>query len=120
MQRQSLQKKTHGWNEINQIKHGLKKPDQLVMTIHGAVSAAILKHNMHGKNKNLDRWRTSVRETFEGMFSKFKKRARYRGHTNVQLQFFMDAIVQNVKHLVAIHSPPLFQGAQRLFRWNYA
>ena len=81
------------------------------MTIHGAVSAAILKHNMHGKNKDLDRWRSSVRAPFEGVFSKFKKRARYRGHANVQLQFFMDAIVHNVKRLVAIHSPPLFQGA---------
>ena len=81
------------------------------MAIRGAVWAAILKHNMHGKNKNLDRWRTSVRETFEGMFSKFKKRARYRGHANVQLQFFIGTIVHNVTRLVAIHYPPLFQGA---------
>ena len=87
------------------------KPAQIVMAIRGAVSAAILKHNMRGKNKDLDRWRSAVRAPFEGVFSKFKKRARYRGHANVQLQFFMDAIVHNVKRLVAIHSPPLFQGA---------
>ena len=87
------------------------KPAQIVMATRGAVSAAILKHNMRGKNKDLDRWRSAVRAPFEGVFSKFKKRARYRGHANVQLQFFMDAIVHNVKRLVTINSPPLFQSA---------
>ena len=81
------------------------------MAIRGAVSCAILKHNMIGKNKDLDRWSSSVRALFEGVFSKFEKRARYRGHANVQFQFFMDAIVHNVKRLVSINSPPLFQGA---------
>ena len=33
----------------------------------------------------------------------YKKRARYRGHANVQFQFFMDALVHNMKRLVAIH-----------------
>ena len=65
---------------------------------------------MHCKNKDFDRWRSSVRAPFEGVFSKFKKRARYRGHANVQIQFFMDAIVHNVTRLVDIHSQPLFQG----------
>lgn len=87
------------------------KPAQEAMAIRGAVSGAILKHNMIGKNKDLDRWRSSVRAPFEGVFSKFEKRARYRGHAKVQFQFFMDAIVHNVKRLVAINSPPLFQGA---------
>lgn len=87
------------------------KPAQLAMAIRGAVSGAILKHNMIRKNKDLDRWRSSVRAPFEGVFSKFEKRARYRGHAKVQFQFFMDAIVHNIKRLVSIHSPPLFQGA---------
>ena len=87
------------------------KTAQEAMAICGAVSGAILKHNMIGKNKDLDRWRSSVRAPFEGVFSKFEKRARYRGHAKVQFQFFMDAIVHNVKRLVAINSPPLFQGA---------
>jgi IS5 family transposase len=87
------------------------KPAQLEMASRGAVSGAILKSNMIGKNKDLDRWRSSVRAPFEGVFSKFKKRARYRGHAKVQFQFFMDAIVHNVKRLVIINAPPLFQGA---------
>jgi len=87
------------------------KPAQESMAIWGAVSGAILKQNMIGKNKDLDRWRSGVRAPFEGVFSKFEKRARYRGHSKVQLQFFMDAIVHNVKRLVTINAPPLFQGA---------
>ncbi len=87
------------------------KPAQVEMSIRGAVSGAIRKQNMIGKNKDLDRWRSSVRAPFEGVFSKCEKRARYRGHAKVQFQFFMDAIVHNVKRLVTINAPPLFQGA---------
>ena len=87
------------------------KPAQDAMKKRGARSAAILKHNMNDKNKDLDRWRSSVRAPFEGVFSKFEKRARYRGHAKVQFQFFMDAMIHNVKRLVTINSPPLFQCA---------
>ena len=90
--------------------YGLK-PAQTEMAKHGAKSAAILKNNMKLKNKDLDRWRTSARAPFEGVFSKFKKRARYRGLAKVQMQLFMDAIVHNVKRLVAINAPPLPIGA---------
>jgi IS5 family transposase len=44
------------------------KPAQIIMKARGAISAAILKHNMIGKNKDLDRWRSSVRAPFEGLF----------------------------------------------------
>ena len=37
------------------------KPAQIVMAIRGAVSGAILKHNMIGKHNDLDRWLSSVR-----------------------------------------------------------
>ena len=76
------------------------------MARRGVTCGAILRQNMKRKNNDLDRWRSSVRAPFEGVFSKFEKRARYRGHTKVQFQFFMDAIVHNVKRLVAIHAPP--------------
>ena len=82
-------------------------PAQIVMKTKGAISAAILKHTMKGKNKDLDRWRSSVRAPYEGLFSKFEKRARYRGLAKVQFQLFMDAMVWNVKRLVKINSPPI-------------
>tara|TARA_B100001964_G_C14068693_1_gene524872 strand:- start:150 stop:920 length:771 start_codon:yes stop_codon:yes gene_type:complete len=69
----------------------------------GCTSAAIMKHNMNGKNKDLDRWRSGIRAPFEGVFSKFEKRARYRGLAKVQMQLFMDAMVWNVKRLVKIN-----------------
>lgn len=84
---------------------------QDAMKDRGAVSAAILKNNMKSKNKDLDRWRSSIRAPFEGIFSKFEKRARYRGLAKVQLQLFLEAIVWNVKRLVQINSPPCIVGA---------
>ena len=84
---------------------------QAAMKKHGAASAAILRQNMKGKNKDLDRWRSGLRAPFESVFSKFEKRARYSGLAKVQFQFFMDAIVWNVKRLVQINPPPLFAGA---------
>ena len=84
---------------------------QDAMKKRGAQSAAILKHNMHKKNKDLDRWRSAVRAPFESIFSKFEHRARYRGLAKVQFQLFCEAIVHNVKRLVTINAPPLFCGA---------
>lgn len=50
---------------------------QTAMKKRGAASGAILKQNMKGKNKDLDRWRSGLRAPFEGVFSKLEKRARY-------------------------------------------
>ncbi len=80
---------------------------QIAMKHRGATSAAILRQNMKGKNKDLDRWRSAMRAPHEGVFSKFEKRARYRGLVKVQFQLFMDAIVWNVKRLVQINIPLL-------------
>jgi len=87
------------------------KKSQDALKKRGAVSATILKNNMIGKNKDLDRWRSSVRAPFENIFSKFERRARYRGLAKVQLQVFMEAIVHNVKRLVIINPPPILAGA---------
>ena len=84
---------------------------QMAMAKRGAKSAAILKQNMKAKNKDLDRWRTQMRAPFEGVFSKFEKRARYRGIAKVQFQLFMVALVWNVKRLIQINPHPLFAGA---------
>ena len=86
-------------------------PAQKAMQARGCHSGAILKNNMKAKNKDKDRWLTSVRAPFEGIFSKDETRARYRGLMKMQLQAFMEAIVFNVKRLLVINAPPLFAGA---------
>lgn len=87
------------------------KPAQETMAARGCHSGALLKNNMKEKNKDKDRWLTKVRSPFESVFSKWEHRARYRGIAKVQLQIFMEAIVFNLKRLIAIDSPPLFAGA---------
>ena len=87
------------------------KPALLEMKKRSCYSAAILKNNMATKNKDLDRWRSKVRAPFEGIFSKFEKRARYKGLVKIQFQAFMDALVWNTKRLVRINAPPLFSTA---------
>lgn len=87
------------------------KPARLTLKANGCASAAILKNNMRGKNKDLDRWRSRLRMPFENTFSKLSKKTRYRGLAKVQMQAVMEAIAFNVKRLLVIHSPPLFAGA---------
>jgi IS5 family transposase len=84
---------------------------QTAMKARGCHSGAILKNNMKGKNKDKDRWLTSVRAPFEGIFSKDETRTRYRGLVKMQMQAFMEAFAFNVKRLLVIESPPLFAGA---------
>ena len=84
------------------------KPSQDVLTARGCHSGAVLRNNMRGKNFDKDRWLTKLRAPFENVFSKWERRARYRGTTKIQMQAFLEAIVFNVKRLVVIGSPPLF------------
>lgn len=84
------------------------KKAQRIMKANKCHSAAILKNNMLGKNKDKDKWFTKLRAPFEGVFSRLKHRARYRGVTKVQLQVFLEAIVFNVKRLIVLDAPPLF------------
>ena len=83
------------------------KPAKTEMLKRGCYPAAILKNNMIGKNKDLDRWRSKMRSPYEGIFSKFEKRTRYKGLVKVQFQAIMDALVWNVKRLITINSPPI-------------
>lgn len=87
------------------------KKAQEKLKANGCHSGAILKNNMKAKNKDKDRWITKVRAPFEGTFSKMNRRAKYRGVAKVQMQVFLEAIVFNVKRLIAINAPPLFVGA---------
>jgi IS5 family transposase len=84
---------------------------QEAMAANGCHSGAVLRNNMKGKNRDKDRWLTGLRAPFESVFSKWERRARYRGLEKVQLQAFLEGLVFNIKRLVVIDSPPLFAGA---------
>ena len=73
----------------------------------GLHSGAVLKEGMKAKNRFKDRWLNSVRMPYEGTFSKFEKRARYRGWAKCQFQAFMQAMSHNLKRLLVIDAPPL-------------
>jgi IS5 family transposase len=76
---------------------------QLLLKCNNCHSGAIMKNNMHGKNKDKDKWLSKVRAPFESVFSKQERRARYRGKVKVQMQAFLEAIVFNVKRLLVIN-----------------
>ncbi len=65
-------------------------------------AGTIRKRNNKQKNRDLDRWRSSIRMPFEGVFSKQSKRAKYRGKTKVLMQCFFEAICHNLKKAVRI------------------
>ena len=73
----------------------------------GCADGTIRKKNRKLKNKDLDRWRSSVRMPFESTFSKISKLCRYRGQDNVEFQALMEATVQNLKRLIRIGAPNL-------------
>jgi transposase, IS5 family len=68
----------------------------------GCHAATIRKKNNKNKNRDLDRWRSSVRMPFEGVFSKTRKRAKFRGLEKVTMQCFFEAICHNLKKAVRI------------------
>jgi len=73
----------------------------------GCAPAAIKKNNHKEKNRDLDRWRTSVRMPFENTFSKMKKYCRYRTKPKVKIQAIMEALVHNFKRSIKIGAPKL-------------
>jgi len=68
---------------------------------------AVKKNNMHGKNKEFDRWISHIRSPYERVFSKHSKRVRYCGVAKNQFAVFMQAICFNLKRLVVLDPPNL-------------
>lgn len=66
--------------------------------------AIIRKNNNKLKNKDKDRWLSSVRMPFEGTFSKLRRRAKFRGLNKVNFQCMFEAICHNLKKAVLILS----------------
>lgn len=73
----------------------------------GCFDATIRKKNRKMKNRDLDRWRSSVRMPYENTFSKMKKQARYRGRQKVHFQALFEALVHNFKRLLIVQAAPL-------------
>lgn len=84
-----------------------EKPAQEAIARRGCHSGAILKNNMLGKNKDKDRWLSSVRMPFEGTFADLSKRARYKGVVKLQFQALLQGIAFNFMRLLKINSAPL-------------
>lgn len=80
------------------------KEADLWIRANGCQAATIRKKNNPKKNKDLDRWRSGIRMPFEGIFSKQRKRAKYRGQIKVAFQCFAEAIIHNLKKAVRIVS----------------
>ena len=80
-------------------------PAPRIAKAKGIHLAAIKKNNMKGKNKDKDRWYSSLRSPYERVFSQRERRVRYRGIAKNQFAAFMQAICFNLKRLVVL-SPP--------------
>jgi IS5 family transposase len=74
----------------------------ITLKLNGCHAATIRKNNNQNKNRDLDRWRSGVRMPFEGVFSKLRKSARYRGQAKVLMQCYFEAICHNLKKATVI------------------
>ncbi len=72
-------------------------------------SGIIKKNNRKNKDPDKDRWLTSVRMPYEGLFSKADKRTPYRGLAKVSFHQTLDALCQNFKRLVKLVEMPRWQ-----------
>lgn len=69
--------------------------------------AVIRKNNNKQKNIDLDNWRSGIRMPFEGVFSKQRKRAKYRGGVKLTFQCLAEALCHNLKKAIKVLSPNL-------------
>lgn len=80
-------------------------PAPRIAKVKGVHLAAIQKNNMKSKNKDKDRWYSSLRSPYERVFSQRERRVRYRGVAKNQFAAFMQAICFNLKRLVVLNPP---------------
>lgn len=83
------------------------KPCQLTAQAKNLHLAAIKNNNMKTKNKDLDRWYSTIRAPYERVFSQCNKRTRYIGVAKNQFAGFMYALCFNLKRLVVLDIPNL-------------
>ena len=83
------------------------QPAKVTAMRKGVHLTAIKKNNMHGKNRDLDRWYSGIRSPYERVFSQRDHRVRYRGVEKNQFTAFMQAISFNLKRLRILNLPLL-------------
>lgn len=83
------------------------KKSDLILLANSCAAGTIRKNNNKNKNRDLDRWRSGVRMPFEGIFSKLRKRTRYRGKLKVLFENFALAICHNLKKAIKILPTPI-------------
>lgn len=78
------------------------KPARQTILANGCHDATIKKNNMKCKNQDLDRFHTKLRAPYERVFSKQRKRVRYRGVAKNQFTAFFQALCHNIKRMVVL------------------
>ncbi len=63
---------------------------------------AILKNNMKAKDKDKDRFISSMRSPYERVFSNTNHQVRYKGITKNQFALFMESLAFNLKRMVIL------------------
>jgi IS5 family transposase len=77
------------------------------ISARGCASGIILKNNSKTKNRELDRWRASVRMPFENVFSKLPQKTRFRGLQKNHFLVLFQALAYNLKKIASL-KPPTF------------
>jgi len=72
-------------------------------------SGIIKKNNRKDKDRDKDRWLTSLRMPYEGIFNFADKITPYRGLQKVSFHQVLDALTQNLKRLLRIIENPAWQ-----------
>ena len=67
----------------------------------GCHPGVVLKRNMKAKDRDKDRWLSSVRMPFENVFARHNNKARYRTTERVQFQAVMESFAHNFRRLIA-------------------
>ncbi len=80
----------------------------LELAKRGCHDGAIHKNNMKDKNRDKDRWISPIRSPLVRVFSKCRKRVRYRSRTKNQFAAFMGAMSLNFKRLPVLRCQPLW------------
>jgi IS5 family transposase len=77
-------------------------PARIAAAKAGCHLAAIKRNNMIGKNRDLDRWISGLRAPYEWVFSRIRKRVRYRGVLKNLFSALMQAIAFNLERSLAL------------------